>query len=83
MLTKTDSTKCGNNCLQSHDECSTPLHEKCLQHHGQKGNLRVMHKFRGAIGDRAQVVLVWVRALGIENTSHHKNYESCELGHEI
>ena len=44
--------------------CRAPLLEECPQHHGHKEDPRVTPKTCGAIGERAQVILVWVRALG-------------------
>ena len=40
------------------------LLEKCPQHHGHKGDPEVTPETCGAIGERAQVILVWVRVLG-------------------
>ena len=51
-------------------KCRTPLHEECLQHHGHQKDCRVTPRTYGAIGERAQVILVWAWAAGIENTSH-------------
>ena len=42
--------------------CRAPLLEECPQHHGHKGNPGVTPETCGAIGERAQVILVWVRA---------------------
>ena len=44
--------------------CRAPLLEECPQHHGHKGDPGVMPGTCGAIGERAQVILVWVRAPG-------------------
>jgi hypothetical protein len=44
-----------------------PLHEECLQHHGHKGDPGATHGTCGAKGERAQVILVWVRTPGVEN----------------
>ena len=44
--------------------CRTPLLEECLQYHGHKGDPGVTPGTCGAIGERAQVILVWVRAPG-------------------
>ena len=44
--------------------CRVPLLEECPQHHGHKGDPGVMPGTCGAIGERAQVILVWVRAPG-------------------
>ena len=45
-------------------ECRAPLLEECPQHHGHKGDPGVTPGTCGAIGERAQVILVWVRAPG-------------------
>ena len=45
-------------------ECRAPLLEECPQHHAHKGDPGVTPRTCGAIGERAQVILVWVRALG-------------------
>ena len=50
--------------------CHAPLHEECPKHHGHKGDPRVIPETYGAVGERAQVILVWVRATGIGNASH-------------
>ena len=50
--------------------CRTPLHEDCLKHHGYKGDPGVIPRTCSAVGARAQVILVWVRALGVGNASH-------------
>ena len=46
--------------------CRTPLHEECPQHHGHKGNPT---RTCGAIGERAQVILGWMKALDVGNAS--------------
>ena len=51
-------------------ECRAPLLEECPKHHGHKGNLGVTPKICGAIGETAEVILVWARALGVGNASH-------------
>ena len=40
------------------------------QHHGHKGDPRVTPKVCGAIDDRAQVIVMWMKSQGIENTSY-------------
>ena len=45
-------------------ECRAPLLEECPQHHGHKREPGVTPGTCGAIGERAQVILVWVRAPG-------------------
>ena len=56
-----------------HSPCCAPLFEECLQYHGHKGDPKVMLGTCGAIGERAQVILVWVRAPG-----HWKRLPSTE-----
>ena len=51
-------------------ECCTPLLEECMQHHGHKEDLGVTPGTCGAIGERVQKILVWVKALGHGNASH-------------
>ena len=46
------------------EQCRAPLLEECPQHHGHKGDPRVTLETCGAIGERAQVIFVWVRAPG-------------------
>ena len=50
-------------------QCRAPLHE-CPKHHGHKGDLEMTPKTCGAVGERAQVILVWVKALGVGNAPH-------------
>ena len=50
--------------------CWAPLHEECPKHHGHKGDPRVKLGTCGVIGERAQVIIVWVRASGVKNASH-------------
>ena len=49
---------------QGNDKCRAPLLEECPQHHGHKGDPGVTPGTCGAIGERAQVILMWVRAPG-------------------
>ena len=44
--------------------CRAPLFEECPQHHGHKRDPGVTPGTCGVIGERAQVILVWMRALG-------------------
>ena len=55
--------------------CCAPLHRECLKHHGHKGDPGVTTRICGAIGERSQVILVWVRAPGVENASHPQRLE--------
>ena len=47
------------------DECCVPLHEEFMQHHGHKGDSGVTPGTCGAIGERDQVILMWVKAPGV------------------
>ena len=47
-----------------------PLLMGCLKHQGHKGDPGVTPGTCGAVGERAQVILVWVRAPGVGNASH-------------
>ena len=37
----------------------------------------------GAVGERAQVILVWVRALGVKNASHLRRLGVMRVRHEL
>ena len=50
--------------------CHAPLHKECPQHHKYKGEPGVIPKTCGAIGERAQVIIVWMRAPRVENVFH-------------
>ena len=50
--------------------CRAPLHEECPKHRGHKGDPGVTPETCGAVGERAQVILVWVRAPDIRIASH-------------
>ena len=54
----------GVGCIAGSWVCRAPHLEECLQHHGQKGDPGVMPETCGAIGERAQGILVWMRAPG-------------------
>jgi hypothetical protein len=47
-----------------------PLQKGCSKHHGHKGDPGVTPGTCGTGGEKAQVILVWVRALGVGNASH-------------
>ena len=42
----------------------------CLKHHGHKGDPGVTPETSGTDGEKAQVILLWVQALGVGNASH-------------
>ena len=50
--------------------CRAPLLMGCPKHQGHKGDPGVTPGTCGAVGERAQVILVWVRAPGVGNASH-------------
>ena len=41
--------------------CHAPLHEECMKHHGDQGDPGVTPWTCGAVCERAQVILVWMR----------------------
>ena len=51
-------------------KCRTSIHEKCPKHHGHKEDPGLTPGSCGAVGERAQMILVWVRATGVGNASH-------------
>ena len=57
------------------NSCHAPLHEDYLKHHEHKGDLAVTRETYDTIGERAQVILVWVRAPSVENASHTQRLE--------
>ena len=48
---------------------TSPL--ECPQHHGHKGESRVTPMTCGVIGERAQVILVWLRARTLRTSPTH------------
>ena len=44
-------------------DCHAPLFNECPQYHRHKGDARVTPGTCGAIGERALIILVWMRAL--------------------
>jgi hypothetical protein len=67
-----ESLKCREVYLRGLEEvfCRAPLYKGCPKHHGHKGDPGVTPGTCGAGGEKAQVILVWVRAPGIGNASH-------------
>ena len=59
--------------------CRAPLHEECPKHHGHKGDPGVAPETCTAIGERAQVILVWVRAPDVRNASHPRRVRGMEV----
>ena len=53
-------------------DCRAALHEECLQHHGHKRDPRVTPGTCGASGERAQVILMWVRAPTLGMPPNHE-----------
>jgi hypothetical protein len=50
--------------------CRAPFYKECPKHHGHKGDPGVIPETCGVDAEKAQVMLMWVRALGIANASH-------------
>jgi len=50
--------------------CCAPLYKGCPKYHGHKGDPKVTLGTCGAGGENDQVIVVWVRAPGVENASH-------------
>ena len=59
--------------------CCAPLHEECPKHYGQKRDFGITPVICGTVGKRAQVFLVWVRALSVENASHPQKLEGMRV----
>jgi hypothetical protein len=53
--------------------CCAPLHEECLQHQGHKGDPGVTPGTCDAIGERDQVILMWVRPRAFRTPPTHKD----------
>ena len=51
-------------------QCRASLHEECPKHHGHKGDPRGTPRTCGAVGEKAQMILLWVKASGDGNASH-------------
>ena len=50
--------------------CRAPLQAECPKQHEHKEDPRVTPVTCGAIGERAQVILVWMRAPAVGNASY-------------
>ena len=50
--------------------CCAPFHKDFPKHHGQKGDPGVILGTCDADGEKAQVILVWLRAPRVGNASH-------------
>jgi hypothetical protein len=62
--------------------CRAPLHKGCPKHRGHKGDPGVTPVCCGASGEKAQVIIVWVRAPSIGNASHPRGLGVMREGHE-
>ena len=51
-------------------KCHTPFHKECPRPHGPKGDPRVTPKICGTVGERGQVILVWVTPMCVGNVFH-------------
>ena len=57
--------------LQQTEVVKALLYEECPKHHGHKGGEPGVTPWTcGAIGERAQMILMWVRASSVGNASH-------------
>ena len=59
--------------------CCASFHEECLKHHGHKKDPGVTPETCGSVGEKAQVILVWLRASGVGNASHPQRLESTKV----
>ena len=50
--------------------CRASFNEECPQHHGHKGDPKVISGTYGAVGEKAQVIILWLRAPNVGNTSY-------------
>ena len=57
------------NCIDEYC-CRAPLHEEYPKHHGHNGDPGVTPESCSAVGERAQMILVWTNAPGVGNSSH-------------
>lgn len=49
--------------------CRVSLHEECPKHHVDKEDPKATPVTYGAVSERALVILLWVKALGVGNAS--------------
>ena len=63
--------------------CCAPLHMKCPKHQGYKGDPGVTPETGGTIGEMAQVILVWMRAPSVGNTSYPFRLGVPPVSHEL
>jgi hypothetical protein len=54
----------------SESQCYAPLHEECPKYHGHKEDLGMTLKICGASGEKAQMILVWVKVPSVGNASN-------------
>jgi hypothetical protein len=59
------ATEHGNWIVTSLGRYRAPLHKECLQHHGHKENYEVTPGTCGTIGEKDQMILLWVRGSGV------------------
>ena len=51
----------------------------CPKHYGHKGGPGVTPRTCAAVGERAQMILMWLRAPGIGNASHPQRLEGMRV----
>jgi hypothetical protein len=65
--------------LNAGGPCRIYVYEEYLKHHGHKGDPGATPGTCGVVGERAQVILMWVRALDIGNVSHPKRLRATRV----
>lgn len=51
-------------------ECYAPLHEYCTKYHSHNGDPKATPATCGVIGEKTQVMLMWVSVKGVGHPSH-------------
>ena len=62
------------------DHCRSPLHEECPKQYGHNEDFGVAPGTCGAVGERDQMILVWVKALGVGNASQPRRLGFTRVG---
>ena len=69
--------------IQLENNCRAPLHEDCPKHHGHKGDPGMTPGTCCAVGERAQVILVWARAPSVRNSSYPRRLRGMKVGPNV
>jgi hypothetical protein len=59
------------------------FHEKCLKHYGHKEDPGVTPGTCGVFDEKAQVILMWVRAPNVGNIFHPRRLGVTKKGHKL